>query len=165
MPLLVDVANVLHVTGVLPPELAGPDEVALADMVARSRWKNDWVRLICDGGVPEEQRPYPSLDIVLCRTGRKSADDVIFEVAAASSFARRIEVVSNDRDVQNRTRRLGCRSKSADSFLQQLADDMQRGRGAPRQTKGEPRDAGLSPESVDAWMKEFGFDSTPPSRE
>jgi len=169
MPLLVDVVNVLHVTGVLPPELAGPDETALAELVARSRWRGDWVRLVCDGGVPGERTPFSSLDIVLRMTGSRSADDVIVELAQHSSFARRITVVSNDRGVIERTGRLGCRPMRAESFLERLATDAKRSSartrgavvgGAGRSQKDEP----LSPESVDRWMREFGFDQ-PPAQE
>lgn len=196
MPLLVDVVNVLHVTGVLPPELAGPDEVVLAEMVARSRWAQVWVRLICDGGVPGERRPFPNLDIVLRWTGSRSADDVIVETAEQSSFARRITVVSNDRGLLARTKSLGCRALAGERFLERLAADALRAprregpapRGREPRRRSEPRQppgssappltgtpsarrddrAGeppLSPESVEAWMRTFGFGTSPPSSE
>lgn len=162
MPLLVDVVNVLHVTGVLPPELAGPDETALAELVIRSRWRRDWVRLVSDGGIPGERIPFSGHDVVLRMTGSRSADDVIVELAERSSFARRITVVSNDRAVIDRTKRFGCRPMSGERFLEHLAFDVRRvrrssgdasSRTAPRPANNEP----LSPESVEAWMREFGF--------
>lgn len=160
MPLLVDAVNVLHVTGVLPPELAGPDETALAELVARSRWKDDWVRLVCDGGVPGEAHPFPSLDIVLIRTGSRAADDVIVALAEKSSFARRIIVVTNDRGLRARVRGFGCRSMSGEHFLERLATDAARRRSSPSFDARAPSrsDGPLNAESVEAWMRAFGLD-------
>jgi len=167
MPLLVDVVNVLHVTGVLPPELAGPDETGLAVLVARSRWAGEWVRLVCDGGVPGERRPFPNLDLVLRSTGARSADDVIVEEAQQSSFARRITVVTNDRTLGARVRSLGCRVMSGETFLGRLAIDAHRPAsraGSSRARASEGRaDPRLSPESVEHWLRTFGFDSSPPT--
>ncbi len=154
MPLVVDASNVLHVTGVLPPELAGPDEVGLADLVARSRWRNDLVRLVCDGGVPGEQQPFPGLRIVIRRCGARSADSVIAEEIEQSSFARRITLVTNDRGLINAVRPFGCRTMSSDRFLEDLASDATMRRGSrPRR---EPR--GEGPGTADEWLREFGFD-------
>ncbi len=47
--LLVDTYNVLHVTGVLPPELAGLEPMGLAELIARSRYRAREARLVCDG--------------------------------------------------------------------------------------------------------------------
>lgn len=50
--LLVDTYNVLHVTGVLPAELAGLEPGGLAALIARSRYRSRGARLICDGTRP-----------------------------------------------------------------------------------------------------------------
>ncbi|MBX3356226.1 MAG: NYN domain-containing protein [Phycisphaeraceae bacterium] len=168
MPLLVDVANVLHVTGVLPPEIAGPDEVALAELISRSRWGDHWVRLVCDGGAPGERRPFPNLDISLIHTGRRSADEVIIEIASTSSFARRIDVISNDRRVQSGVRSFGCRIMRGEEFLERLASDVSRRRGPQRGrdgSSGVDRSVPLAPESVDAWLETFGMNDSPPRKE
>ena len=47
-----DAYNVLHVTGILPPEIAGPDLPALARLVARSRYTDRACWLVCDGAPP-----------------------------------------------------------------------------------------------------------------
>lgn len=164
MPLLVDASNVLHVTGVLPPELAGPDELALAELVARSRWGRDFVLVVSDGGVPGDRRPFPALGIVLRSTGARSADEVIVEEAKRSSFARRITVVTNDRALLAATTRLGCRSMSSVDFLSALANDAEKpGRAEPRRASLDRPGATerLDAASVERWMREFGFD--PPS--
>ena len=49
MPTLVDAYNVLHVVGVLPPELAGIDLEELAALLEGSRFGREEVLLICDG--------------------------------------------------------------------------------------------------------------------
>jgi len=47
--LLVDVYNVLHVTGVLPPDLAGLEVAELAKLIAAGRYNRLEVVLVCDG--------------------------------------------------------------------------------------------------------------------
>ena len=54
--LLVDAYNVLHVTGVLPPELSGLEAPDLADLVAASRWGRHQAVLVCDGTKPKDVR-------------------------------------------------------------------------------------------------------------
>ena len=41
MPLLIDAYNVLHVVGVLPPDLAGIDLEELAILIAKSRFRGE----------------------------------------------------------------------------------------------------------------------------
>lgn len=154
MPLVVDASNVLHVTGVLPPALAGPDELGLAELVARSRWRRDRVLLVCDGGPPGDRMPFPSLQIVIRRSGSRSADAVIAQEIEGSSYARRITVVTNDRGLLASVRPFGCRTMSSERFLEDLAADAtMRRESRPR---GEPR--GDGPGTADEWLREFGFD-------
>jgi hypothetical protein len=55
--LIVDAYNVLHVTGVLPPELAGLEIEELADLASASRWGRQRIVLVCDGTDPARRRP------------------------------------------------------------------------------------------------------------
>ncbi|HMN97297.1 MAG TPA: NYN domain-containing protein [Phycisphaerales bacterium] len=56
MPLIVDTYNVLHVTGVLPPALAGLDVDRLAVLIAQSRYRWETTWLVCDGARPAAWR-------------------------------------------------------------------------------------------------------------
>ncbi len=57
MPLVVDAYNVLHVTGVLPPEIAGLDLNGLADLIEASGLAKDEVWIVCDGMKPMTGAP------------------------------------------------------------------------------------------------------------
>jgi hypothetical protein len=59
MPLILDTYNILHVTGILPPELAGIDLPGLVGLISRSRYGHEAVELICDGAPPRcDARPH-----------------------------------------------------------------------------------------------------------
>ena len=104
--LIVDAYNVLHVTGVLPPELAGLDAPDLADLVAASRWGRHQAVIVCDGTRPKEMRAVErGLVRVTYAGGGRSADAAIEALVNESSHPRRITVVSNDRAVQRSGKR------------------------------------------------------------
>ena len=100
MPLLVDTLNVLHVTGVLPPELAGPEPADLAAWIERSRYRRQKVSLVCDGQKPSQQSFSRDSLVTLIWTGSQKADDRIAALLESSSHPRQHIVVSSDRAVQ-----------------------------------------------------------------
>lgn len=156
--LVIDVYNVLHVTGVLPPDLAGLDPPDLAELVSASRWGRHQAILVCDGTRPRGMRqPERAAARMLFAGGGASADDAIARIVDESSHPRRLTVVSNDRAVQRAARRRGARVLRADDFLRQLASDAARAahgrRSLPRRDHGP-----LAPAHVDAWLRYFGFD-------
>ncbi len=155
--LIVDAYNVLHVTGVLPPDLAGLEAPDLADLVAASRWSRHQVMILCDGTKPREIRDRRGAIGVHYAGGGVSADSAIERLVNESSHPRRLTVVSNDRAVQKTARRRGATVLRADTFLAQLAHDAQR---APRGRKAVlRRDPGpLSARQVDAWLRYFGME-------
>jgi predicted RNA-binding protein with PIN domain len=161
--LLVDAYNVLHVTGVLPPELAGLEAADLAELVSASRWGRHQVQLVCDGTRPKDARPVPRGGVrVTYAGGGASADAAIERLLEECSHPRRITVVSNDRQVQRAARRRGAKVLRSDDFLRPLATDAAR---APRGRRAAPRrDPGpLSARQVDAWLRYFGIDPTEPT--
>ncbi len=158
--LIVDAYNVLHVTGVLPPELAGLDAPDLADLVAASRWGRHQAVILCDGTRPKEMRAVErGLVRVTYAGGGRSADAAIEAMVNESSHPRRITVVSNDRAVQRSGKRRGAKILGADEFLRQLATDAAR---APRSKRSvAKREHGpLTDKQVDAWLRYFGIDPT-----
>ena len=158
--LLVDAYNVLHVTGVLPPELSGLEPADLAELVAASRWGRHQVSLVCDGTKPRDARSAPRGAVRIAYAGGgASADAAIERLLQESTHPRRITVVSNDRQVQRAARRRGAKVLRSDDFLRQLATDAARApsgrRAAPRRDPGP-----LSSRQVDAWLRYFGIDPT-----
>lgn len=150
VPLVLDANNILHVTGVLPPELAGPDERALIALIRGSRWRDERVWMVCDGGRRASSTSH--MGAVIHHAGPGSdADTVISELIDLCSHRRTLCVVSSDRTVCARARRRGCRTLSSEAFLEALARDASRtpraapprGRsGAPARSARHPAPAG-----------------------
>lgn len=159
--LLVDAYNVLMVTGVLPPDLAGLDESGLASLIAAGRYARREARLICDG-TPRGKAPGSAsgrVTIVYAGPGRE-ADDVIEALIEVDSAPRRLLVVSTDRRVRKAARRRRAPSMTSDVFLRQLAEDHARTPRKGRQTPPIP----LERPAVARWMEEFGFRYDPDHR-
>lgn len=159
MKLLIDTCNVLHRTGVLPPELAGIDEGGLAELVQKSRYRGLKADFMCDGPRIGEDGRVRAGEVPSCRfqfAGRHhTADTLIIRSLQASSSPRRILVVTSDRRIQVEARKRRCRVLDADDFLEQLAEDAtrrDRGRGGPI---GDDL-----PRSTHYWLKEFGVSHT-----
>ncbi|MBX9738300.1 MAG: NYN domain-containing protein [Phycisphaerales bacterium] len=126
--LLIDVSNVLHTTGVLPPEIAGIDVDGLVRLLGISRYAKRRMVLACDGH-PGRGRPAPSgasghaaVEIVYAGTGRQ-ADDVLIERMNASHHGKHATLVSSDRELISVANRRGLRSLTSASFLLQLSTD------------------------------------------
>jgi hypothetical protein len=159
--LLIDTYNVLHVTGVLPPELAGVSVEGLMRLIENSRYGHSRAELICDGvptvrGAGEVRRGLVAVRYAGRRGEGLSADDLIAAMIRASSSPRRLIVVSSDNAVLREAKRRKCRVLSSEQFLRQLAEDA----ACAGQTGGEHRGprpiGGLSDEQVEEWMEYFG---------
>jgi len=157
MRLLIDACNVLHVTGVLPPELAVGEPFELAQLILRSRYARNEVTLVCDGSRPGQQELNHDGLIHLRWTGNISADSVIDDVLQQSSHARQHLVISSDRAVQTAASHRGAQTLASDRFLAQLANDARRGIRAPTPNRNIQLDA----ESTRRWMKELGLPEEP----
>jgi uncharacterized protein YegJ (DUF2314 family) len=123
MTILVDAYNVLHVVGVLPPELAGIDVPGLADLIATSRYRGRAVLLVCDGRPAPGARDRIGRVAVAYAGPSFAADDVIAAMIARSPAPRRLTVVSSDRAIARAARRRRCRVLASPRFLAQLARD------------------------------------------
>jgi hypothetical protein len=157
MRLLVDACNVLHVTGVLPPELAIGEPAELAQLIQRSRYARADAMLVCDGSRPGEQALSRHGSVTLRWTGATSADAVIDSLLQASSHARGHTVVSSDRAVQSAARRHGAKVLPCDRFLSHLAADARR---TPR-AAAPSRDVLLDADATRRWMRELGLAEEP----
>ena len=159
MTLIIDAYNVLHATEALPPGVFAPDEVALARLVAASRWGGDAATIVCDGTgsgrasrTPGEVR---GVRILYAGAGR-DADSVIIAMIERDTSPRKLTVVSSDRAIQKAARRRRASAISSEDFLRTLAP------AAPKapapQTSGMRAAVPLDPHGVARWMREFGYD-------
>lgn len=171
--LVVDAYNVLHVVGVLPPDLAGLEPPGLARLIGVSRWRNEEAHLVCDGAAPLVREPIgevmdrgaariwriedaPRVSIVHVGVGR-DADTFIEELLEKATAPRRMTIVSNDRRLRGAARRRKARWLSSEDFLRQLASDHA---ASPTRLNTGPADpaSDMDQAAVKRWLKTFGFD-------
>ena len=133
--LFIDVSNVLHTTGVLPPEIAGIDLDGLVRLLGISRFAKRRLLLVCDGHPGRRERdgrgraaPTPpgradiGLEIAYAGSGR-TADDVLIDRMNACHHGRSATLVSSDRELIAVATRRGLRSLTSAAFLLQLSTD------------------------------------------
>ncbi len=167
--LLVDAFNVLHVTGVLPPDLAGLDLGALAALIGRSRFASIEARLICDGPTKPlwdnhaHDQPIPQ-SVQVCFAGPgKDADSLIEKLIRDNTAPRRLLIVSTDNRIRTAARRRRSRWLSSEAFLRILAVDHTRPR--PRNPPSSQASPHLLPSSetlpeadIQHWWDEFAIE-------
>jgi hypothetical protein len=169
MPLVLDASNILHVTGVLPPELAGPDERALVGMIRSSRWRAERIWVVCDGGRRASSSEFHD-GAVLHHAGPGSdADTVIAKLIDTCSHRNSLTVVTSDRRVAAHARRRDCRTMRSEDFLAALARDCgdrtARKARPPATSTRAPRPAArvaadserIDAAQVAAWLAYFGL--------
>jgi hypothetical protein len=155
MPVIIDTYNVLHVEGVLPPEMAGVDVDGLAALIAQSRFGSDAIWLICDG-VPSGARR--SGRIVIEGSGHKrTADDHIISLLQRDSAPRRMTVVTSDRALRQRAKALGAELLKSEEFLSTLAKDAAHLRKRAPSLPDPRRSVPLSEREAHGWMRLFGI--------
>ncbi|MEM7680520.1 MAG: NYN domain-containing protein [Planctomycetota bacterium] len=169
--LLIDAYNVLHADP--PADLAGLGEPGLCLLLDRSGWarRGRRVVVVCDG-LPKPHSLDPGrLESVELRFSGASqtADDVISDLLAADSAARRATVVSDDRQVRADAKRQGAKPLGCEAFLIQLANQTLRKsagfdpkRERPGTARGKPGDGSIGPWATQAWLRAFGIDASDP---
>lgn len=170
--LLVDTFNVLHVTGVLPPALAGLDVGELADLIRASRYGRQRVLLVCDGAAPRGQRASSPPDggpirlpagagvHVVFAGGGQEADAAIEAILGREHF-RGGSVVSSDERVQRAARRARMGVLPSERFLRLLASDYEVAETRARRLEPRPAfatDLPLDRLSVGKWLAAMGVD-------
>ncbi|MDZ4753393.1 MAG: NYN domain-containing protein [Phycisphaerae bacterium] len=171
MQLVLDAFNVLHVTGVLPPELAGIDLDGLADLIEVTRFGRGETWIVCDGMRPRGGPARRERVWFSWAGGGVKADDVIVGLVQRSSSPRRMTVVSTDRNVTKIVRRRGADTMTSEEFLERLAADWRNARPerrfGPRAASGATTPSPKRPPlratvplaapEVRAWLAAFGI--------
>lgn len=159
--LIVDAYNVLHVTGVLAPEHAGPDLLGLAKLIAGSRFADLRTTLVCDGA-PKERLKLPGrVDVQFAGLGQ-DADTLIEIILERDTAPRSVRVVSSDRRLRIAARKRRAGWMASDEFLRCL--NLDAGRGARETAPIVKPDVPLDKSGVDRWLKQFGVDDQDPLR-
>ena len=154
MHLLIDTWNVLHQTGILPPEDAGIGIRGLARLVEKSRFQGYLMTLVCDGTNVKEGISSPCVTCVF--TGPcKSADDEIVERIQTSSGARDILVITSDQAIIKSVKAAGAQCMKSEHFLEILIEDSR----LP-ESKRTRRPSSLSQKHTNAWKTIFDVDGS-----
>ena len=129
---ILDTNNVLGATDALPTEIAGPTLPEFVELLKASRRYANGFLLVCDGTAWEDApRSLPS-GIQLTFSGHDAiADDVIARFVSRSSISRQLLVVTTDRALQKRVKRLKASTMDSKVFLEELGLDWQRAATSP----------------------------------
>jgi predicted RNA-binding protein with PIN domain len=176
MALLIDTYNVVHVVGVLPPELAGADIAGLAALIRISRYRQQHVTFVCDGLKSDSDLgEFQSTDQFSVRFSGSghTADDLIARLIEQSSTPRRLIIISSDRAVQRAGKRRKCKVFSSETFLRQLASDAKARNVTLVALKAPPAEKAAKKSQqtsghiggVEKWIKLFGIDEEAVARE
>lgn len=162
--LVVDTFNVLHVSGVLPPELAGIEVPELVGLVAESRYGSQAATFVCDGARPGTGHTGPSAyqlghAKVLYTGAGRDADGEIEKLLELTSFASRMLVVSSDQRLRRAAKRRRATNLRSERFLEHLAEDHGKGPIGTDPLPSFVHEIPLDRYSVAHWMTEFGLGS------
>ena len=152
MELLIDTWNVLHQTGILPPDSAGNGIKGLTRLIGSSRWNRDRTTLVCDG-TPSDSCPIGARISVVFTGPYRTADDEIMHRVSVSSAKKSITVVTSDREIIRSIKAAGAQHLGSAAFLQMLVDD----HNTP-QSKKVHRPTGLTEQGAAEWKERFGLD-------
>ncbi|MBU0641025.1 MAG: NYN domain-containing protein [Planctomycetes bacterium] len=160
MPVLVDGNNLLFAA----QAAEDPERPVGRSMLCRTL--GDWVRLcgervhvIFDGPAPARDlaAQIGDAEIQVSYSGAGvSADTVLIQVLETDSAARRLLVVSSDREVTCAARRRRAKIVASREFWVMLKRALSR--PLPEPMEPAEKESGLSPGEADVWLQEFGFD-------
>ena len=131
---------------------------------ALGRWASrcgENVHVVFDGRAPRSDLAEQIGDarIRVSYSGSESADAVLIGFLEHDSAARRLRVVSSDREIIRAARRRRARPVRSQDFWAELQRDLSR-LPPPRLEPPEKR-RGLEPEQTEQWLRDFGFDDDP----
>ncbi len=161
MPLIIDANNLLHVTGVLPPDIAGPSEVELVGLILQSRFQHEAICFVCDGPARGRQRADIGSVVFHYAGAGVTADAVIAQMVEDCTTPRRLTIVSSDRAILKHAKRRRCATIECDEFLGMVSRDYAK-RTASKGRRVALVDRStidpLTQSQIDAWRRYFGLD-------
>lgn len=160
--LVLDVSNILHTTGVLPADLAGPDLPGLLRLMALSRYAKRECVAVCDGRPPSPRKKAAAAvaagGVAVHYSHEEEADAVLERLIAQTPRSKRATVVSSDRRVAAAAKRAGMTSLTSEAFLAKIAADVRRRHAEPERPRTpHPRESVPLPAGlVGEWAAAFG---------
>jgi len=159
VPVLIDGNNLLHAARRAQTSSLLIGRSMLCQAIGRwAQRRSERVHIVFDGPAPPPgmaaQVAHQAIQVSYSGVG-VSADEALMRLLETDSAARRLIVVSSDRQIQRAAQRRRARPLDAETFWLRVQRDLAR----PRPVRKEPREkeAGLSPEATDEWLKEFGL--------
>jgi predicted RNA-binding protein with PIN domain len=153
--IIIDAYNCLHAGSSMPGPWRGFSLRELCRLLERVDKK---IVLVMDGS-PKPHEPateeFPDIKLVYSGRGR-SADAVIIAMVNASTGARHITVISNDRAVKAGAHRGGARTMGCEKYLAGILRRKAAMRMRWKTAEPEGKSTGHSAET-DYWLHEFGF--------
>ncbi|RMF72276.1 MAG: hypothetical protein D6744_17030, partial [Planctomycetota bacterium] len=154
MPVLIDGNNLLFAAQQHGPE-PPIGRTQLCEIVGNwSRRTGERVHVVFDGPEPSPQRAEqvadPDIDVSYSRD--VSADEVLIELINRDSAARRLRVVSSDREIAAAAKRRRATPVRSDEFWFEMCRLLARPPRKPLHP-AEKYEGAMSDEDVDAWMK------------
>jgi hypothetical protein len=159
VPVVIDGNNLLYAARAV--ETAGPLMGRSLLCGTLSQWasrRGERVHVVFDGPSPGRARATQigDSDIEVSFSGGVSADAALIGMIEADSAARRLLVVSSDREIVRAAKRRRAQAIRSDEFWALVRQDLARALPAP--TEPAEKRHGLDPEGTNQWLREFGLD-------
>lgn len=158
VPVVIDGNNLLHAARTV--QEAGPliGRAILCDTLGQwAKQRGERVHIVFDGPAPNPQLAgqigNPAIEVSY--SGGASADAVLIEMLETDSAARRMLVVSSDREVVRAARRRRAQPIRSEEFWALVRQDLARPRPVCREPEEKKR--GLKPGATEEWLRDFGL--------
>lgn len=163
MPVLIDGNNLLFAARDADPEKP-VGRARLCELLGQwSRRVREQTTVIFDGPTPrgELASQIAGREIEVGYSESEKADLLIIARIQSNSAARRLVVVSTDREIARAAKRRRASPMRSDEFWELLQADLARPLHAPLEPIEKRR--GLSKGQADEWLRELGFESDKPA--
>jgi predicted RNA-binding protein with PIN domain len=162
VPVLIDGNNLLYAARKRGDDTLLIGRSMLCDTLGRWASKTGTrVRVVFDGPMPTAARAAQigNAAIEVSYSGPVTADAVVVQIIETDSAARRLLVVSTDREIIRAAKRRRAQPMRSEDFWPRVQADLAR----PDPTPDEPqeKEVGLSPDETERWLREFGLDEPP----
>lgn len=157
MPVLIDGNNLLHAALEVEPERP-PGRSQLCERMTRwSLRTRQAVHVVFDGPAPAKSRAEQIAgdEIEVTYSGEVNADAVIMHILETDSAARRLLVVSSDREIVRAAKRRKATPIGSLEFWKQVETEL--ARSEPEPIEPPAKQEGLEPGESEQWLDELGL--------